>query len=161
MISRTAEYALRAVVYLGNQHGVPRTTAQISQSIDAPSGYLAKVLQGLSRAQIVHSQRGLHGGFTLARDSNELTILDVIQAVDSLRPYSNCPLGKPAHASGLCPLHQRLDRLTASAEKEFHETTISELLDGPKSNNLCHFPCISESNNASNTSSTLPEIDSS
>ena len=160
MISRTAEYALRAVVYLGNQHGVPRTTTNISQSIDAPSSYLAKVLQTLRRAQIVHSQRGLHGGFTLAQDLNELTILDVIQAVDALRRYPNCPLGRIAHASGLCPLHQRLDRLTAAVETEFHETTISELLDGPNSNNLCHFPCISDSNNPSNTSPPAPEIDS-
>lgn len=145
MLSQTAEYALRAAVYLGNQQGGSRTTAQISQSIDAPSGYLAKVMQGLSRASIVRSQRGLHGGFTLARDPDELTILDVVQAVDALRHYPNCPLGKIAYASGLCPLHQRLERLMAAAEREFHGTTISELLDGPGSNNLCHFPCISES----------------
>ena len=87
MISRTAEYALRAVVYLGNQQGGLRTTAQISQSIDAPSDYLSKVLQGLSRAKIVRSQRGLHGGFSLAIDPDELTIFDVVQAVDVLQRY--------------------------------------------------------------------------
>lgn len=144
MISQTAEYALRAVIHLGNQKGHPRTAAQISESIDAPRGYLPKVMQGLSRAGIVHSRRGIHGGFTLALDLKELTILHVVQAVDVLWKYPNCPLGNVAHASGLCPLHQRLENLAAAAEKEFQETTISELLDGPDNNNFCNFPCISE-----------------
>lgn len=145
MVSQTAEYALRTVLYLGNQPGVLRTTAQISQAIDAPRDYLAKVLQGLSRAQIVRSQRGLHGGFTLATAPEELAILDVVQAVDVLQRQTNCPLGKAAHAHALCPLHRRLDRLWVQAATEFRETTISELLEQEeKEKGVCSLPCISD-----------------
>ena len=144
MISRTAEYALRAVVYLGNYGGSSRTTAEISEAIDAPCGYLAKVMQGLSRANIVRSQRGLRGGFTLAIDPNDLTTLHVVQAVDAWQRHPMCPLSRAARASELCPLHQPLERLMAAAEREFYATTISELLDGPATNNPCQYPCIFE-----------------
>ena len=52
MISQTAEYALRAVVYLAGTAGAPRTTSQISAATAAPAGYLSKVMQGLSRARL-------------------------------------------------------------------------------------------------------------
>jgi Rrf2 family protein len=58
-----------------------------------PAGYLSKVLQSLGRAQLVNSQRGLHGGFTLARAPSELTVWEVIQAVDPLQRIRSCPLG--------------------------------------------------------------------
>lgn len=144
MISQTAEYALRAIVFLGNQQGTARTTVQIGEAIDAPAGYLAKVMRQLSRAGIVGGQRGPLGGFTLTKDPVELTILEVVQAVDVLRRITNCPLGQPAHDSGLCPLHRRMDDVLAAAEKTFGQTTVGELLDGPRIHNLCSFPCVSE-----------------
>ncbi len=143
MISHTAEYALRAVVCLGNRNGGPLTAVQISDAIDAPSDYLSKVLRGLSRAKIVKSQRGLHGGYSLAVDPSDLSIFDVVQAVDARQRHPACPLDGPAHASGLCPLHMRLERLMAAAEQEFRETSISDLL-GNAENDSRKVPCISD-----------------
>lgn len=54
MISQTAEYALRAIVFLADQRGTPRTTAQIAEVTQIPAGYLAKVMQSLSRVKLVH-----------------------------------------------------------------------------------------------------------
>lgn len=142
MISRTADYALRAVVYLENQHGTSSTTTQLAGEIDAPAGYLAKVMQGLSRAGIVDSQRGLHGGFTFAHHPNELTILDVVNSVDAFHRITRCPLGQPGHTSGLCPLHRRMDNVMAAAEKSLSETTIEEVLEEPGL--LCNLPCLVE-----------------
>lgn len=142
MISQTAEYALRAIVLLGSQAGQARTTGQLAADIDAPPSYLAKVLKGLTRAGIVDSQRGLHGGFTLARDPSDLTILEVVNAVDAMRRIPRCPLGRPAHTSGLCPLHRRMDNVMAAAERSLEHSTIGELLQEP--NLLCSLPCISE-----------------
>ena len=93
MFSQTAEYALRAVVFLAAQDGVPRTTQEIARATQVPTGYLSKVMQGLGRARLVLSQRGLHGGFTLARPAAELTVLDIIQAVDPIQRIRSCPLG--------------------------------------------------------------------
>ena len=58
MISQTAEYALRAIVFLADQ-AEPRTTQQIAAATRVPPSYLSKVMQALSRARVVHSQRGL------------------------------------------------------------------------------------------------------
>jgi Rrf2 family protein len=93
MISRTAEYVLRAVVVMGSKPQCPRTTQQILQQTRVPSGCLAKVLQGLSRNGLVASHRGLNGGFVLSRPLEELTILEVSSAVDPLKRIERCPLG--------------------------------------------------------------------
>ncbi|HVX59547.1 MAG TPA: Rrf2 family transcriptional regulator [Pirellulales bacterium] len=130
MISQTAEYALRAIVYLADQQTAPQTTQQIAEVTHVPAGYLAKVMQSLSRSGLVHAQRGLHGGFTLARPATELTVLDVVQAVDPLRRITSCPLGLKGHMS-LCPLHRRLDNAVALVEDALRKSTIAELLAEP------------------------------
>lgn len=131
MISQTAEYALRAIVYLADRSDAPQTTQEIAEVTRVPAGYLSKVMQGLSRAGLVHAQRGLHGGFTLTAAANELTVLDVVRAVDPLRRIEHCPLGIEGHKT-LCPLHRRLDDAAALAEKALGESTIAELLVEPR-----------------------------
>jgi Rrf2 family protein len=138
MISQTAEYALRAVVVLGSSAGKPLTTRQIAEQTQVPSGYLSKVLQALGRAGLVQAQRGLYGGFVLGRSLDELTILDVINAVDPLERIDHCPLGLAAHRSRLCALHRRLDEGIAQVEELFGSTTIAQLLpDGNRQKALC------------------------
>jgi Rrf2 family protein len=145
MISQTVEYALRAVVYLADQGEEPHTTQQIAEATRVPAPYLAKVLQGLSRAGVVHSQRGLHGGFTLARAPEELTIWDVVQAVEPFQRIRECPLGLVSHRLRLCPLHKRLDDALALIERAFRESTIAEVLAEPSTSKpLCAFPHIPE-----------------
>jgi Rrf2 family protein len=131
MFSQTAEYALRAVVYLASQGGAAQTTQQIAEATRVPAGYLAKVMQGLSRAGLVYSQRGLHGGFTLSRPADALTVLDVVRAVDPLRRIRSCPLGIKGHVN-LCPLHRRLDQAVALVEDALQRSTIAELLAEPE-----------------------------
>jgi Rrf2 family protein len=140
MISQTAEYALRAIVYLADQDGA-RTTMQISKTTQVPAGYLAKVMQSLSRAGLVKSQRGLNGGFTLSHDPHELSILAVVNAVDPIQRFAECPLGIPSHGRRLCPLHHRLDQAAAMVENAFGETMVAELLAVPRERRpLCRFP---------------------
>lgn len=131
MISQTAEYALRAIVYLADQSDAPRTTQQIAEVTRVPVGYLAKVMQGLSRAGLVRAQRGLHGGFTLAVPAPQLTVLDVVRAVDPLRKIEQCPLGIETHQS-LCPLHSRLNKAVTMVEEALGSSTIAELLTEPR-----------------------------
>jgi Rrf2 family transcriptional regulator, nitric oxide-sensitive transcriptional repressor len=145
MFSQTVEYALRAVVYLADQRDAPRTAQHIAEATKVPVAYLAKVMQSLVRGKLVHSQRGLGGGFTLTQPNAKLTIWDVVEAVEPLQRIRSCPLGLTAHRVHLCPLHRRLDDALASVEKAFRETTIAELLEGPSpSRALCAFPQILE-----------------
>ena len=130
MISQTAEYALRAVVALGSHRDGPLTTQQIAARTRIPAGYLSKVLQALGRAGLVCGQRGLGGGFALARPQREITVLDVINAVDPVQRIERCPLGRHEHAQQLCALHRRLDLGISLMEQVYGRTTIEELLDG-------------------------------
>lgn len=141
MISQTAEYALRAIVFLARDIKTPYTTEQISKGTMVPPAYLSKVLQSLSKARLVQSQRGLGGGFSLLKQPDKLTILTVINAVDPIRRIESCPLGFEEHTS-LCPLHDQLDRAVALIEDAFRSTTIDQLIaKGKKSNfKLCIFP---------------------
>jgi Rrf2 family transcriptional regulator, nitric oxide-sensitive transcriptional repressor len=138
MISQTAEYALRAIVYLADQDE-PRTNARIAEATEVPVGYLAKVMQSLSRARIVTAQRGLRGGFSLAFDPAELTVLSIVNLVDPVRRFHECPLG--LHGTELCPLHRSLDDAAQAVEEAFGDTTIADLILVPQRRKpLCRFP---------------------
>ena len=136
MISQTAEYALRAAVWLAENRDSPQTTDQIATEMQVPSGYLSKVLQMLGRAGLVTSQRGLGGGFTLAKPPRRITILDVINAVDPLKRIQECPLGRDHHGKKLCALHYRLDAALALIEDSFRSCTLADLIEPQDMNTL-------------------------
>lgn len=141
MLSQTAEYALRAIVFLADHVGEPTTTETIAEGTRVPVGYLAKIMQGLSKAGLVKSQRGLYGGFELARAPKELTVYDVVQAIDPIVRITSCPLGLEGHGSNLCPLHRGLDNAMGAVEMTFKRMTVHQLLNAPQSNRpLCAFP---------------------
>jgi Rrf2 family protein len=141
MLSQTVEYALRAAVYLAGQKGLPQTNEQIANVTKVPAAYLSKVLQSLTRAGLVQAQRGVRGGFLLARDPADLTILEVVNAVDPIQRIKVCPLGLKSHGVELCPLHRRLDEALAEVEQAFADSTLAEVLAEPsKSVPLCEFP---------------------
>ncbi len=128
MISPTAEYALRAVVAIAQGGGEAVVTPTLVEMTKVPPGYLPKVLQILRRAGLVHSRRGLGGGFTLARAPDQITFLDVVNIVDPIRRIERCPLDIGSHSATLCPLHKRLDEAAEMVEESFASTTIAELL---------------------------------
>jgi Rrf2 family transcriptional regulator, nitric oxide-sensitive transcriptional repressor len=141
MFSQTVEYALRAVVHLADRSPTPRTTEQIATATKVPRPYLSKVLQGLCHAKIVQSKRGIGGGITLTKDPSELTILEIVNAVEPIGRIQTCPLGLAAHGVHLCPLHKRLDDALAMVEEAFRSTTLAEVLAEPtQSHPLCEFP---------------------
>ena len=140
MFSQTVEYALRAAIYLAGESPSPRTTSQIASATRVPKAYLSKVLQGLVRAGLVNSQRGLGGGMTLAAPAS-LTILEVVNAVDPIGRIKECPLRLASHGINLCPLHRRLDNALATVEDAFRNTTLAEVLAEPSTSvPLCDFP---------------------
>jgi Rrf2 family transcriptional regulator, nitric oxide-sensitive transcriptional repressor len=130
MFSQTVEYALRVMIHLAVQEA-PVTTKQIAVATKVPEGYLAKVIQSLGRAGLVHSQRGLHGGSVLGRPAAEITIYDIVNAIDPVKRISSCPLGLKSHGVNLCPLHKRMDSALNMVEKAFKDSTLAELLAEP------------------------------
>jgi Rrf2 family protein len=141
MFSQTVEYALRAVVHLASNAPRAQTTEEIAIATKVPQAYLSKVLQSLVQAKIVKSQRGLGGGMALVKTPSELTILEVVNAVDPLQRIRTCPLDLASHGVRLCPLHKRVDNALVLVEDAFRATTLQEVIDEPsESVPLCDFP---------------------
>jgi len=136
MVSQTVEYALRAMSHLASLGGSPANCESIAVVTRVPQGYLSKVMRDLVRADLVHSFRGLHGGFTLARDPRTISVLDIVNAVDPIRRIDCCPLGNPLHAT-LCPLHKCLDDALAHIERSFAGTNLGSVVDNPRAQGAC------------------------
>ncbi|MCA9140765.1 MAG: Rrf2 family transcriptional regulator [Planctomycetales bacterium] len=139
MITTTAEYALRATVFLAACDSGTVSREEISSATQVPMDYLVKVMKMLDQAGITQSQRGPGGGYRLAKSAEDLSVYDVVAAVSELPRIETCPLGIAEHIN-LCPLHARLDSVAALTESAFRETPLSELVPrkGGKSN--CSFP---------------------
>src|SRR5262245_46379503 len=131
MFSQTAEYALRAVIFLAEGGETRYTTQAIAETTRIPPRYLAKVLNSLARAGVLTAQRGLYGGFVLSKSPSEISVLEVIQAVDPLKRIYICPLNLEAHKDQLCPLHARLDASLALIQEDLQRSSIADLLTRP------------------------------
>jgi Rrf2 family nitric oxide-sensitive transcriptional repressor len=129
------------MVHLASESPHARTTDQIAEATLVPRAYLSKVLQSLAREGLIHSQRGVGGGMTLNRSPEELTIFDIVNAVEPIQRIKTCPLGLEAHGVRLCPLHKRMDDALAQVEEAFANSTLAEILKEPtRSKPLCRFP---------------------
>ena len=126
MLSKTAEYALRAAVWLASSGDRPASADQLAEVTKVPRRYLHKVLQDLVRGGLVRSQPGPGGGYSLALPPDDITILAVVTAVAPLERIRHCPLGLPSHTK-LCPLHKELDRVYAYAEESLGRVTLGAL----------------------------------
>lgn len=141
MLSQTTEYALRAATHLASIYPQACTTSVLSQATSVPSAYLAKILLALTKAGYVQSQRGVGGGVSLKSPPQELTLLDIANAIDPIKRIATCPLGLAGHGKRLCPLHRSLDNSIAEVQKHLGSTTLAGVLKpGKSSTPLCERP---------------------
>jgi Rrf2 family transcriptional regulator, nitric oxide-sensitive transcriptional repressor len=131
LIPKTAEYALRAVVWLAGQDRPSLSREEIARGTRVPPGYLSKVLSALKRAGILSSLPGRSGGFALQRSPGAISVLEVVNAISPLQRIRTCPLGLASHGERLCALHERLDLALATTEAAFAATSIADILAEP------------------------------
>ncbi len=139
MISRTAQYALRAATFLARTDGTFVTRKVIAESTCVPHEYLLKVLGEMETARLVESRRGPGGGYRLRVSAAEITVLEVVELVDEIPRITECPLGITDHER-LCPLHALLDNAARLVEEAFSRTTIDDLIAKRKRGTSCEFP---------------------
>lgn len=90
-ITRQADYAIRAIYYLANLGPDTRaSTSQIAKEQHIPPSFLAKIISQLSVAGLLHTSRGARGGVSLARDPKDITMLDVVEAIDGPIYLNEC-----------------------------------------------------------------------
>jgi Rrf2 family protein len=106
-ITRQADYAVRAVLYLAEQDENGRApTSRIAQEMRIPPSFLAKIVSQLSVAGVVQTSRGARGGVSLAREPKDITLLEVIEAIDGPITLNECVPDRSACVFGdNCPVH--------------------------------------------------------
>ena len=129
--SRTADYGLRATLEVARADGDRRVSRrELSQATGAPFSVLAEPLAALVRADVLAAQAGPHGGYRLAKRADEISVLDVVDAIDGNDREERCVLHEGACSwAGACPFHPVL----ATAQERFTEvlrsTSLAEVLD--------------------------------
>jgi Rrf2 family iron-sulfur cluster assembly transcriptional regulator len=131
VLSRTAEHALRSVLYLARSNGGGRlTAARIAEELAVPANYMAKTLNRLVKAGVLDSTRGPRGGFALAVPAGELSLADVVGAFDRLDGPDVCMLdGERCGSAEPCAAHRQWERVTGDVHRVFRDTTIADLLE--------------------------------
>lgn len=130
MLSQTAEYALRAAIFLARaQNRRPVTADTIARALGAPPNYMSKTLNALAKAGILTGLRGPTGGFMLVRDPEHLTIAEVVGTFDEPLQRPMCLLGgRPCNAEHPCQAHVRWVTVTSAMREPLSSTTVADLL---------------------------------
>jgi len=129
MLSKTALSAVKAFSILaGLPEGERLGAAAIAERIDAGANYLGKLLQALAREGLVESQKGLGGGFRLARSASTISLYDVVEPVDRVSRWDGCFMGRSeCSRESPCAVHDRWAAVREAYLTFLKETTISDL----------------------------------
>ena len=133
MLSKTTEYALRAIVYIAIQDALGLKTGikEIAKELELPMHFIGKILQDMVRKGLIASIKGPGGGFFLHRTAAEISILEVVQNIDGLEAFRKCGMGmKQCSDLHPCPLYDEIKAYREQLLRVFKSKTIQDLVDG-------------------------------
>lgn len=127
-LTRETDYAIRCVHYLSGKLGTVTMVEEVSREMHIPRSFLAKILQRLTRAEIVKSYRGVKGGFELARHPRKINLLDVIEAIEGPVAMNVCALDERlCDLSSTCSVHPVWIEVRRQVEKVLKKTNFAGL----------------------------------
>ncbi|MEO0556692.1 MAG: Rrf2 family transcriptional regulator [Bacteroidota bacterium] len=131
ILSKACEYGVRAMLYLAS---APRDTyvasRAVSEDLGLPYSFFAKVVQTLAHSGLLSSQRGPSGGVALAKDPSEVTLAEVVTAIDGETLFTECVLGLPGCGQEKpCPLHAQWTFTRTHISAFFQTATIASLME--------------------------------
>ena len=138
-LPESTEWVLHAVASLAQlDDRATASAAQLAEHFDVPPAYLAKLLQALVRAGLLHATTGPRGGFRLARPPAEITMLDVVEAVDGRTPFYQCNelrqrgrgASPPEQCRKTCGIAARMSAAESAYRDSLAAVTIADILDG-------------------------------
>jgi len=133
-ITRQADYALRAILYLARRERLEAdkkaATSQIAEDQEIPASFLAKIISQLSIAGLINTSRGAKGGVSLARKPEEISLLDVVEAIDGPITLNEC-VNDPSVCSfgDNCPIHDVWCEAKAELVNKLSKSTFDKLLE--------------------------------
>ncbi len=129
LVTRETDYAVRCVLYLAREKGLVANVTEIAQAMHIPKTFLAKILQRLIRKGIVLSQRGMHGGFTLVKKPIDISLLDIMEAIQGPAGINVCAVdSKKCQRSSSCAVHPVWVDIRKEVERRLKKETIDKLL---------------------------------
>jgi Rrf2 family protein len=131
LLSRAAEYAIRAMTFLAMQPAGQLCGARaIAQAERIPIPFLWKILHNLARRRLIRSFKGIRGGYELALPSDKITLHDVILATDGEDASTDCVLGLArCGEESPCPLHDTWKSIRAQMNAMLEQRTLADLAE--------------------------------
>jgi Rrf2 family iron-sulfur cluster assembly transcriptional regulator len=129
-ITRAAEYGVSGLMHLGRlRGGAMAMIDEVSRAEKIPRSFLAKIFQQLGRAGLVQSSRGAHGGFSLAKRPERITVLEIIEAIEGRIVFQRCRMDTPdcEHVGG-CALCGLFERAQDGVKDALTSTTLRDLI---------------------------------
>jgi len=134
MFSKACEYGIRAATYIASQsiEGRRVSLKEIAEEIDSPVAFTAKILQQLSKNQIVDSSKGAAGGFEIQRNNIDyIKLSQIVYAIDGDNVYVGCGLGlKKCNAHKPCPVHDKFVQIRNDLRYMLENTSLYEMTAG-------------------------------
>lgn len=130
MLSKSTEYAIRALVYIRLQNNLKRKpgVTEVTTEIDAPEHFTAKILQVLTRHGLLRSMKGRGGGFFFDDSGTDVTLFDVIRLMEGEGYFTKCGFGlKSCNAANPCPLHHQYAAIRDGFSHLVRKETIGSL----------------------------------
>jgi len=133
-ITRQADYALRAMLYLARlDEGERAATSRIAENQEIPPSFLAKIISQLSIAGLIHTSRGARGGVALAKDPEDISLLDVVEAIDGPIYLNECTHDPNVCSFGdNCPIHEVWCQAKAELVEKLRASTFDQLIEREK-----------------------------
>src|SRR5512139_1808072 len=128
-LTREGDYGIRSVLYLARQpYKKISFVTEISEEYKIPRSFLAKILQKLVKAKIVRSYRGVKGGFSLARQAKDISMLDVLEAIEGRLAMNLCLEDKrKCDFSRHCPIHSVWVTAQSKVTEVLRKSTFEDL----------------------------------
>lgn len=131
-ITRQADYAVRAVLYLARNGDERAATSHVAEEQHIPPSFLAKIISQLSIAGLLHTSRGARGGVMLAREPKEITLLEVIEAIDGPILLNECVSGNSVCTFDQdCPLRPVWCDAQEELVQRLRNTNFAQLMEQP------------------------------
>jgi Rrf2 family protein len=136
MLSNTCKYALRALIYMAkfSKDDTRIGIRKISEDLNLSSPFLGKILQNLVKQKLLVSTKGPNGGFSLAKQPEEISLWDIVVNVDGEDYFTNCLIGlRPCKAHDpskpFCPVHFKYEELRQQTATFYRETSLRTISD--------------------------------
>ncbi|UCD60376.1 MAG: Rrf2 family transcriptional regulator [Flavobacteriaceae bacterium] len=139
MLSNSSKYALKAVLYLTlhTDENNKMMAKDISEKISVPKAYMAKLLQGLAKREIISSTKGPKGGFYINPSNKNRTIMEIIEVIDGKKKMESCMMGlKDCNEHKPCPIHSIINPSRSKMIALLESKTINDLAKDLKLNKV-------------------------